>query len=85
VVLRSLLPTVAWWWWQTTAHGEAPLVTDSEEEGVRQLHHTLELLWEEEGDEELTGDGEFGGEGLGRHYPQRMGKSVIPTSLMVRR
>jgi hypothetical protein len=43
------------------------------------------MLWEEEGDEDLTGDGEIGGEGVGRYCSWRMGKSVIPMSSRVHR
>jgi hypothetical protein len=46
----------AGWWWRTTARGEAPAVTGLEGEGVRRLCHMVELLWEEEGDEDLTRD-----------------------------
>jgi hypothetical protein len=63
----SMLPTAAWWWWRTVVRGEAPPVTGFEGEGVIRLRHTVELLWEAEGDEELTADGEFDGEGVGRY------------------
>jgi hypothetical protein len=79
-VVWSMLPMAAWWWWRTVVRGETPPVTGLEAEGVRWLHHTVELLLEEEGDEELTGDGEFGDEGVGQHSSQRMEKSVIPES-----
>jgi hypothetical protein len=80
VVVRSMLSTEAGWRWQTAACGEAPPVTGLEGEGVRRLRHTVELLWEEEGDEDLTRDGEV----VRQYCPWRMGKSVILVSLLVR-
>jgi hypothetical protein len=57
--------------------GEAHRVTSFEGEGVRRLHHTVESLWEEEGREEITGDGKFDGEGVRWDCSRQRGKDKI--------